>query len=168
MSRRTAFAITLPVLLLAACGKGGDGKGTDISIKDENGNVVAAADGDGKVSLDVPGFSASVSMPKLEMPAESLDMDGVKLYPGSKISGMNIRDGGDKAKDHVDIHFTAPAAPEKVRDYFLNAFNGKGAALAATPSGLSGKTKNGDDLSIDLKAVGKGAEGKIVILSNKE
>jgi len=158
--------LVLPVLMLAACDKAGDSKGTDISLKDSTGNVVASADGDtGKVAVNLPGFRASVDLPKMDLNAEELDIDGVKLYPGSKVAGMNIRDGGDGEKDSVDIRFTAPATPDKVRSYFLDAFKDKGAGVTADGAALVGKNADGSDVRIDLAAAGAGTTGMIRLTS---
>lgn len=167
-SFRTA-ALIAPVLLLAACGKGGDGDGTDISLQDKDGNVVASADDkSGAVSVNVPGFSARLNLPKMEMNADDLDIDGVKLYPGSKVSGMNIHDGGEGKDDVVDIRFSAPAAPDKVQAYFLKAFSDKGEPLTAAGSGLAGKGKDGGDVRIDLKPAADGATAGVITLASKD
>src|SRR3546814_8281690 len=77
---------------LAACGLNGD-TGTTITINstDSDGNVVARADGaSGKVSIDLPGFSGELKLPKIHLDAEDFDLNGVHLYPGSQIANMAV------------------------------------------------------------------------------
>ena len=46
--------------------------------------------GSGQVKIDVPGFEANIKLPKVQLDAANFDIGGVKLYPGSKVTSMNI------------------------------------------------------------------------------
>jgi hypothetical protein len=169
--RRLSSLSIIPLMVLAAC-DGHDqtgGNGTDINISGEGGNVVAAANGKtGNVSLKVPGLSANITLPKLNIGADNLDIDGVKLYPGSTVSGMDIRDGGPGQEDKVNIRFAAPAAPDKVRDYFLANFTKNGATVAGNSQGLAGKSKEGEPFTVTLSPDGKGGSAGVLTAASKD
>ena len=121
---RYSIMIPFAALALTACGASADdGKtGTDISIDattDEGEVVKASSDGKtGEVEINAPGFKASIAMPKVNLDSENFDMDGAKLYPGSKILSMKVdnvmRAAGTKGDGGgtVRIRFDSPAAPD--------------------------------------------------------
>ncbi|MDZ7893933.1 MAG: hypothetical protein U5M50_02565 [Sphingobium sp.] len=158
--------------LLASCGKDdGPGEGTQITIANASGNVVAAAGKDGAVSVNVPGLQMKVDLPKIKLDADNFDMDGVKLYPGSKVTAIDVRADDDAAgKDDggVAIAFDAPGDPAKVQDYFLKAFKDKGLEARADGSGVSGKDEDGKPFTITLTTSGAGqTKGRITTLSRQ-
>lgn len=167
MSRlRFLPALVLPIALLAACGgKGDDKPGTDISIKDDDGTVVAASSGkDGKMQINLPGISANIDLPKINLNAENFDIDGVELYPGSTIRSFNVDTGKGKGSDRVAIAFTSPAAPASVRDYFVNAMKEKGLSVTASGNSISGTQEDGDPFEIALKpGAGNSTQGAITL-----
>lgn len=167
--------LTLSVgLTLAACGDRDSGKkGADISISDEGGNVVASADGkSGEVAVNVPGFSAKVKLPKIDLTAKDFDLDGVKLYPGSTIGAMNVKGGdtdGEEGRDggSVQVRFSAPARPEEVRSYFLNSFREKGMKAWPEGTGIAGRNEDDAPFRIDLNPAGGKTDGRIVLFSRE-
>ena len=68
------------------------------------------------------------------------DIDGVKLYPGSKVTSVNVdasdRNGADKAT--VQLGFTSPATPAKAADWMAGEFAKKGTKVARTGDVLAG------------------------------
>ena len=167
---RFAFLIP-PMMLLAACGQGEDKKqGTEVSINAEGdgggvkirtgkdgGNIKIGADGAG-IDIDVPDF--------VDLDIEGdFDIDGVKLYPGSKVTTVNVdanaRDGKDDAK--VELGFTSPAAPAKAADWMAGEFAKKGVKITRTGDTLAGKSRDGDDFTIDFAPDGANAKGKVLI-----
>jgi hypothetical protein len=156
---RSILISTVAVLALSACSSRDDGKdGTNISIngKDKDGVVAINADGKtGKVDVNLPGFSANLNLPKVMLDHSNFDLDGVKLYPGSKVRGVVVNAGeGDKAK--VRISFEAPADAAKVKDWFKSSFGEHEVKFSETPTGFSGKTDDGDAFVMTLTP--KGAE----------
>ena len=162
---RYSIMIPFAALALTACGASADdGKtGTDISIDattDEGEVVKASSDGKtGEVEINAPGFKASIAMPKVNLDSENFDMDGAKLYPGSKILSMKVdnvmRAAGTKGDGGgtVRIRFDSPAAPDVVKAWFLNELvNTAKYSLTATPEGLAGKNKDGDPFTLNLRA----------------
>ena len=167
-----ALVLIVPVLLLAGCGKSaGDSKdATAITVdaKGEGGDAVAInADGKtGDVSVKVPGFEGKMQLPNISINAADFDIDGVKLYPGSKVSGMHVNADSSKAKETgtVSFEFTSPAEPAKVAAYLRKAFAEKGTTLAGTDTAMTGTKADGDALAISLAAApARQTTGKISI-----
>lgn len=154
---------------LSACGRHDDGKqGTSVSInaKDEDGNVAINADGKtGQVSVNLPGFNANVSLPKILLDHSNFDMDGVKLYPGSKVRSIKIDadDSGKQDKSKVHVAFDAPGDPTKVKAWFKTGLTDKEAKFSETPTGFAGTTEDGDPFSIALTGNGAMTSGTIEI-----
>ncbi|MEG3088049.1 hypothetical protein [Sphingomonas sp. PB4P5] len=150
-------------LALAACD---DGKpGTSVSINAGDGNMVAGVDGNGQVAINLPGgFAGKIKLPKMKLSAENFDMNGVHLFPGSTISGLNV-DAGDKGDGAVRVQFSSPATPSTVRDWFLDKLS-KQAGFTITASGndLIGTTDEKQPFRLDLAPDGADkSKGTIVI-----
>lgn len=159
-----------PLVLLAACGDGRDGTTIAINSSGGGGNVVAGVDGKtGDMSINAPGFSGRISLPRIKLDAGNFDMNGVHLYPGSTISGMNIDahddgkpGGGDNGT--VKVSFASPAAPETVRAWFADKLGHAGFAVHADGTGLSGLTDEKKPFTLDLSPDGADhARGTITI-----
>ncbi len=144
MTSYNVFAATA-LLSLAACSSGGN----------DNGMVTVSANSeDGNVSVRVPGVSIDTKLPKAMFTKSDFDIDGVKLFPGSKIQAMNVNAGANTgAKAVVDINFTAPGGIDAVRKHFTEGFAHKGVAVKTRGATLSGKTSDGNDFAIDLAPV---------------
>ncbi len=161
---RQLIILPFAALALAACGASSDDAtpGTDISIDatiDEGNPVKASSDGKtGEIAIDVPGFKANIAMPKIKLDADNFDIDGVKLYPGSKVISMKVdqitRTAGSASdnKGNVRISFDAPASPEVVKAWFLEKLTAND-KLTVTPtaSGFAGTSKDGDPFTLDLQ-----------------
>lgn len=164
-------ALIPPLLLLAACGQGADKKDQpEISINagDAKGGVhISAGDGGGRVRIGGEGGGIDVKIPDfVDLDVESdFDIDGVKLYPGSKVTTVNVdanvKDDGDKAR--VELGFTSPTAPTRAADWMASEFAKKGVTVTRTGNTLTGKSKDGDDFMIDLGPDGATAKGKVKI-----
>jgi hypothetical protein len=168
---RTVFFIA-PLLLLSACGsskdEGGAGTSVNIDAKGESGEDVAIrADGDtGAVTMKVPGFEGKFALPKMHIGGDNFDIDGVTLYPGSKVTTFNVA-ATNSEKDgptNVSIAFTSPADPSKVAAYFRKAFKDESIDLSGIDSALTGKNKDGDNFIITLAPGSAGqTNGKIAL-----
>lgn len=151
----------LVLLPLAACD---GGKGTSISINtsDGDGNGSLDVDSGGHATIDTPFFKGKVSIPKLKLDASNFDMNGVHLYPGSTIEGMNVdaQGGSDDAKSEKDdngtvrVSFTSPATPATVRDWFRDKLTAAAFKVAPSGTGLTGTTKDGKPFTLDLTPAG--------------
>ena len=95
-SRQSLLLIATATLGLSACQSkhDKDDLGTTITVdaKDKDGKTVQVkADGEtGRVAINVPGFDANVKLPKMMLNHSNFDIDGVKLYPGSKVDSVNV------------------------------------------------------------------------------
>lgn len=146
-------AIFLAVPLLGAC---------NVEHKDAargDRSVQINGDGDGKMSFDLPFAKGEVKLPGTMMRDGNFDIDGVKLMPGSKMTGFSVfaRDKGS----HVEMAFTAPASPDAVRSYFLDQFKEKGIAASASGDAITGTSKDGGTFVIHLSPAAGGTQGKI-------
>lgn len=169
MIRPALFALAF-ALPLAACGDGKDGTTIAFNASGADGNVVAGVDGKtGDMSINAPGFSGKISLPKIKLDADNFDMNGVHLYPGSKIAGMNIDahdDGkpGGNSDGTVKVTFESPATPDTVRAWFEDKLNHAGFTVHADGTGLSGMTDDHKPFMLDLAPDGSDhAKGTITI-----
>ncbi|CAN5465175.1 hypothetical protein BH09PSE4_BH09PSE4_20550 [soil metagenome] len=166
--RRAALLPIALLLPLAACDSS---PGTSISIKsdDKGGNTIAGMDGaTGQVSIDTPGFKGNFTLPKIHLDAGDFDMNGVHLYPGSKISGMNVdahdSPGKDKDSGVATVKFESPANPETVRAWFEEKLGKADFKLHREGTGLIGKTDEDKPFRLDLAPAGTDhAQGTITI-----
>jgi len=139
------------VALLAGCNvhsKSGD---------DDKVNV--NADGSGKIAFDLPFAKGQVKVPSGWMHKGNFDIDGVKLMPGSEVTGFSL-DAHDKASV-VNMSFTAPAAPDAVRSYYVEQFRKKGLDAAVAGDSVTGKSKDGNPFTIQVSPAGSGSKGTI-------
>jgi hypothetical protein len=155
----TGFA--LAALPLVGCS---DKPGASITFNasDDNGAVAVSDNGQtGEVALNLPGFSGKVSLPKLHIDGDDVDLNGVHLYPGSKVTGMNI--DADHNDGTVHIAFDSPADPATVQNWFLGKLNDAGFKLHAQSSGLTGTSESGQPFTLELHPDGDGhARGTII------
>lgn len=139
----------------------GNATGTSININaksDKGEDIRITADGDtGKVAVNLPGIDANLRLPKAVLKDSNFDIDGVKLYPGARISSINVQ--GDKtgvwAGNRVQIIYSAPADPKPVRDWFAKAFADKAVEAKISGESLTGKTRDGTPFTMTF-APGKG------------
>ena len=124
MIARPASFLAAPLLigvLVSAC---------SVHTHDNDGNTDASitignsTDGNGggnaqSVSINVPGFSAKVNVPDLDLGTDTTKIDDMQIFPGTKVNGVNITghasdgSGGDSDGD-VQMGFTAPGDPAKI------------------------------------------------------
>ena len=150
---RSAFLLLLP--MLAAC---------NVHSKNPvNGddNVSIHADESGHIAFNLPIAEGQLKVPAAMMHGGEVDIDGVKLMPGSSITGFNL-DAHDKGAT-VDMNFTAPAAPDAVRSYYVDQFRKQGAEAAVAGDAVTGTSKDGSPFAIHVSPAPNGSQGKIVI-----
>ncbi|MBJ7502108.1 MAG: hypothetical protein JHC57_20315 [Sphingopyxis sp.] len=168
---RLAFLIP-PMMLLAACGseekKSAEGTQVSINAGDEHGGVQIRTGKDGgNIKIGGGGAGIDIDIPDfVDLDIESdFDIDGVKLYPGSKVTKVDVdandRNGADKAT--VKLGFTSPAAPTKAADWMASEFAKKGVKVTRSGDTLAGKDKDGSDFRINFAPDGANAKGEVVI-----
>lgn len=162
MLRPLLIGLALVALPLAGCD---DKAGTSITFNatDDNGTVALADNGQtGQVAVNLPGFSGKLKLPKLHLDGNDIEFNGVHLYPGSKVTGMNIDAGHDDGVVH--IAFDSPADPATVRNWFQGKLTGVGFTLHAEGNGLAGTTDDKKPFKLDLQPDGAGhAKGMIAV-----
>lgn len=146
------------ILPIAACDRSNKGASVTINAADSVTNSDA-----GEMKIDVPGFQGSIKLPKIKIDAGDFDLNGVKLYPGSKIESVNL--AGDAGKrGGVRVRFTSPAAPETVRDWFLERLGKVGYRVHADGANLVGATDKGKPFRLDLKPNGADRANGMVLI----
>jgi len=102
--RKTIILCSLSLLVLAGCNAKIDTSDADANSSDGNVHIAMgdAAGGDGNVSVNAPGFKASVSLPNINL-AGHMDLDGIKLAPNSHVNGLNV-DAQDNGKTQTGSH----------------------------------------------------------------
>lgn len=134
---------------------------------DNNDSVrISASDTDGNVSFDVPFAKGEVKLPGGAIHTNDIDIDGVKMFPGSTVNSFQVEASGGVS--FVNIGFNAPAPPEKVRAYFLDEFKKKGVEASASGDGVSGKAKDGDPFEIHVQANSGGSRGLVTLHSDDD
>src|SRR4051794_2432370 len=103
-------------------------------------NVSINADEGGNVAFNLPFVKGQVKVPSGFMHNGNFDIDGVKLMPGSQVTGFSVF-AADKGST-VNMAFTAPAPPEQVRSYFVDQFRKRGVEAALAGDSVAGKTKD--------------------------
>jgi hypothetical protein len=173
---RSLAPVTLAAILLAAtlssCDDSKTGTSISINSTDSDGNVVASMDGNtGAVAINVPGFSGKLNLPKIHLDSDDFEMNGVHLYPGSTISGMNVEahDDGKPGKNDdngsVRVSFQSPAAPATVRDWFQQKLNGAGFDVVPNGNGLTGTTDEKKSFKMELTADGNDKSKGVITLN---
>ena len=167
---RLAFLIP-PMILLAACGQEKEAtEATEVSINagDEHGGVQIKTGKDGgNIKIGGDGAAIDIDIPDfVDLNIEDdFDIDGVKLYPGSKVTKVDVdandKNGADTAT--VRLGFTSPAAPTKAADRMAGEFAKKGVKVTRTGDTLAGKDKDGADFRIEFAPDGTNAKGEVVI-----
>lgn len=152
---RLAIFMVLPLLV-----------GCDVHSKNPaNGddNVTINADDSGHISFNLPIGQGQLKVPTGFMHKGDFDIDGVKLPPGSSITGFSVfaRDQGSI----VDMSFNAPTSPDEVRSYFVEQFKKQGMEAALSGDSVTGKTKDGSPFTINVGSASNGSQGKIEVQS---
>jgi hypothetical protein len=153
MNRLALFAI-LP--LLAGC---------NVHSKnpaDADDNVSIHADESGHVAFNLPIAEGTLKVPAMMMHNGNIDIDGVKLMPGSSVTGFSLDAQHDNGAT-VNMSFTSPAPPDQVRSYFVDQFMHQGVEAALAGDSVVGKSKDGSPFTISVRPAPNGSQGKIVV-----
>ncbi len=123
-------------------------------------NVTIQTDGN-EIAFNTPIAEGKLKVPGAMVGHSNFDIDGVKLMPGSTVTGFSVfaRDDGST----VNMAFNAPAAPDAVRAYFVDEFKQKGVAAQLSGDTVTGESKDGNPFTITVTPSGSGSQGKIDI-----
>lgn len=112
-------------------------------------------------NIDTGDFKANLDIPGLSFAGDHMDMDGMKLYPGSTVKGVRVHavDKNGAGKGEVTMDFTSPAPPLAVAQHMTNTARQAGFVLSAnTAATVSGsKTDDGDTNSFNVTLNPNGA-----------
>ncbi len=155
MSHHRFISMLIGLGMLSACNDADERKlnaqndnGADLSMHIDGGNGGAWID-------------ATIGLPGLKLGTPSVDIDGVKLYPGARVNGIDVSGHAGDDEGGVVIHFDSDAAPDKIRDYYLAAFKEKGLKAAAEGQAMIGRDEDGKPFRIALTPQNDGTRGEI-------
>lgn len=126
-------------------------------------NVTINAEEGGEVEFSLPFVKGQVQVPSGFMHNGNFDIDGVKLMPGSSVTGVSVFAANQGST--VNVAFAAPASPEAVRSYFVDQFRKQGIDAAISGGGVTGQSKDGAPFTIQVEPAASGSRGTIVIHS---
>jgi hypothetical protein len=149
----------------------------DDNMADDNGSDTNSSGDDKTVSVNIPGFSAKVAVPGLDLDGADAKIDGIALYPGTRMKGVNVDahdngGAGDEGEGRVNMRFFAPASPEQILAYYKDAAKKDGWAeqspadgqqFAATKTDEKGKIAR---LALSLAGAPGGSDGHLLIDGN--
>jgi hypothetical protein len=138
--------------------------GGDVALNVDSGNAGnAEAANSTTVAIDLPGLKGAFKLPKLKIASDDFDIDGVKLYPGSRVTGFEVagQDGGSEGS--VTLRFQADADPGRVQRYFLDSFQEKAVTARGDGTGIAGSDRDGRPFAIDLKPDRGGTRGVLTV-----
>ena len=167
--RKAMAGLAVPMLLLAACelkvGKDGQGSAKPDADRDV---AIAQPDGTQGVSIAIPGLDGRMKVPGISLSGDDMDIDGIKLYPGTKLNGLNVTAREGASDGVVEMRFTSPAAPDLLAAYYARAVRASGFS-GASVAGSGGKvtltaTKpGGDAVTIETAPAAGGTAGRILV-----
>ena len=181
---RRFVLVILPLVTLAACGGHATEETTRTVSKDGittttittravgRGDQATANTGTG-LSIDSDKFKANLDIPGLAFGGDDMNLDGMKLYPGSTVKGMHVhavdRPGTDKGEVVVD--FTSPAAPAVVAQHMADEARRAGFTLVVnTPVQVGGSKAGTDETSrfaVTVSPNGDGTAGQLTMTGMK-
>ncbi len=171
-----ALALAAAAMMVSAC---------SVHTHDANGNEDATitigntADGNGdgntqSVSINVPGFSAKVNVPGLNLGGDTTKIDDLAVFPGTKVNGVKITgqasdgSGGD-SDGNVEMGFSAPGDPAKIIDWYRGQAQQQGWTIVP-PSGANqfqaSKTKSGHgatQFALQVAQAAGGSSGRFFV-----
>lgn len=180
--RRFALLV-LPCLALAGCGGHATEETTKTVTKDgvttttitthEVGHGGKATSTGSGLSIDSDKFKANLDIPGLTFGGDDMDLEGMKLYPGSTVRGMHVHavDRPGTEKGEVIVDFTSPAAPAVVAQHMADEARRADFALATDTAAMVSGTKPGGDgshrFTVTLSPNGDGTAGQLTMTGSK-
>ena len=153
---KSVLGAMVPLIALAACD-------ADVTLPPKDGGAVQMkADADGRVAFDLPFAKGEIKLPAAMMSEGKLNLDGVQLPEGSKMSGFNL-DAKEGQPAKVNLSFKAPITPDAVKQHFLQQFSKEGVQASVAGDAIQGKTREGTAFSMRLTPDGSGTSGTISI-----
>jgi len=158
MTKTYLMALAAIPFALSACSASeseqGDGFELSIDVDGEGGSktekIKIGGEGeDSKFSIKTDGFSMDVDLPQISLDSDDFDMNNVALYPGTKVTGLNIEDT-DGQGGKVVLSFDAPTDIDDLTSWFEKKMAEENFVVEKDGSALSGKTDEGDPFVLQL------------------
>lgn len=175
--RKAVLGLTIAgALLLGGCelkvkddGKPGGEDGASVSIGADGNVAISGEDG---LSIETPGFAGKIAIKGMKLGSEHMDIDGMKLYPGTELAAIDVTDRKGADNGRVDMRFTSPDAPDRIAAYYAAAARDAGFSdVAVKNSGgtatFSAIKNDGDRVTIDIAPAAKGSAGHIRVADGK-
>ena len=80
-----------------------------------------------------------------------MDIDGLRLYPDSKVSGININADGDKDEGAFNLRFVAPAGRDKVAAWFQQQFDANDFKMTLQGNRFTGTSDEGKPVTLEMR-----------------
>ncbi|QTD56944.1 hypothetical protein [Parasphingorhabdus cellanae] len=167
MTKTYLAALAVIPLTLSACsvsdeganeGQGDDGFEMSIDLDGEAGDKadsikIGGSDEDTKFSIKTDGFSMDVDLPQISLDSDDIDLNNVALYPGTKVTALNVEDKDGQSGKFI-LRFDAPTGADNLTSWFEQKMAEKNFTVAKDGNTLSGKTDEGDPFLLELTAAG--------------
>jgi len=182
LRRAAALGAFAAALALAGCDHGGghaeaDDNGNTATASITIGNVGEGGAGNGSqsVSINVPGFSAKLNVPDMDIGSDTTQIEDMKIFPGTSLHGVNIagKGGADWNDDHghgtVRMAFTAPGSAPDVIAWYKHQAEEHGWTAASPANGNQFEaTKQEEDhgvthFAIQVSPASGGSSGQITV-----
>ena len=139
---RPAILLAGTALLLAGCSVHTHDNGQDSSASISIGNGGENGSGNRSMSITAPGFSAKMDLPNIDLGTGTMQIEDMKIFPGTKIRGVNIVGGADESADEsgdgkgqVEMGFTAPGGVDQVIAWYRNQAQKTGWTIVTPTAG---------------------------------
>jgi len=175
MRRHVLFlAAVLPALALAGCGD--EAHDTKTVVTKDGVTTTTVTTSDSLVSglkIDTDKFKANLDIPGISFGGDHMNMDGMKLYPGSTVKGIRVHATDKPGEGHGEVvmAFTSPAAPATVAQRMANQAKAAGFTLTSNTTALISGSKPDDDgtnrFSVTLAAKGDATVGQLTVTGSK-
>lgn len=176
MTKTYLIALAAIPFSLSACSASeseeGDGFEMSIDVDGDGGSTpdkvkIGGDGGDSKFSIKTDGFSMDVDLPQISLDSDDFDMNNVTLYPGTKVTGLNIEDQ-DGQGGKVILSFDAPTGIDDLTSWFEQKMTDENFIVEKDGTLLSGKTDEGDPFLLQLtEKTADQTSGKLEFSENK-
>ncbi|MBA2920976.1 hypothetical protein GON01_03290 [Sphingomonas sp. MAH-20] len=156
--------LLVPIALLAACDRKGDGAAVDIRSDNGSTQISAESGKEGRLKIDTPGVKADVKIPFLGALTGNMEIDGLRLYPDSKVAGIHVNADDDKNEGAFNLRFVAPAGRDKVAAWFQQQFDANDFKMTLQGNRFTGTSEEGKPVTLDMRDGANGTtEGELSI-----
>lgn len=140
-----------------------------VSIVINSGDKTGGGKTSGQVEVSLPdGIAAKLGLPVGPQNGEKLNVAGVGLYPGARLSAVKVdaRTRADAQTARVEFGFSAPGDAAAVADWYQQQFEAKGNKVTRQGETLSGIAADGDRFTLAMAPAGTGASRGLVTITD--